>query len=73
MADKSLKSVKSRIICKKKEVKQATESGIILTGGSSDEDQWAEVTYVGVALTGPSSTQYIALTANLTNKPFDIP
>ena len=47
MADKSLKSVKSRIICKKKEVKQATESGIILTGGSSDEDQWAEVTYVG--------------------------
>ena len=48
MADKSLKSVKTRIVCVKKEVKQTTESGIYLGAGqTSEQDQWAVITYVG--------------------------
>lgn len=47
MTDMNLKTVKSRLIIKKKEVKQTTESGIILSGGTRDEDQWAEVISVG--------------------------
>lgn len=47
MTQQSLKTVKARLIIKKKEVKQATESGIILSGGARDEDQWAEVVDIG--------------------------
>ena len=48
MADKSLKAVKTRIICVKKEVKQTTESGIYLGNSQTGEaDQWATVVDVG--------------------------
>ena len=48
----NLKTVKSRIICVKKEMKKTTESGIILAHGqSSDEDQWATVVAVGPDVT----------------------
>jgi len=48
----NLKTVKSRIICVKKEMKKTTESGIILAHGqSSDEDQWATIIAVGPDVT----------------------
>lgn len=48
MADKSLKTVKTRILCTKSERKQTTESGIFLGSSSGGEaDQYATVTFVG--------------------------
>ena len=47
MTSKTLKTVKARLLIKKKEVKQTTESGIILSGGARDEDQWAVVVGLG--------------------------
>lgn len=48
MAEKSLKSVKTRIVCVKSEKKQTTESGIFIASGVDDtEAQWTKVTFVG--------------------------
>jgi len=44
----NIKAVKTRLIVKKTERKQATESGILLaTGVDSDDQQYAEVLSVG--------------------------
>ena len=52
MTVKTLKTIKSRILCKKTERKETTDSGIIIAGGSRDEDQWARVVFVGPDFTG---------------------
>lgn len=52
MTNTNLKTVKSRIICVKKEAKKTTESGIILSSSqSSDEDQWATIVAIGPDVT----------------------
>jgi len=56
MTKKTLKTIKSRILCKKHERKDTTDSGIILAGGTRDEDQWAQVVYVGPEFTGDIQT-----------------
>lgn len=48
MTETNLKAVKTRIICKKTERKDTTDSGIFVgSGQSTEEDQWATVVSIG--------------------------